>query len=131
MPWTTPADQTTGTLVTASMYNTQGQDDLSFLYGDTGWTNVATFTNSWSSFQTVRYILIGRVVYLDGVMNAGTAASAAFTLPVGYRPSSTNNFTCWTNAGVAVNIVAVSGGGVVTPVQSTGVWLNTIRFPVV
>ena len=133
MPFTNPdtVHRATAGATAPYQWGDTVNDDLNFLNGDTGWTNVVTFTNSWTSFQTVRYILLGRVVYLDGVMSAGTAASAAFTLPAGYRPTAGNNFPCWTNSGVGVNIVTVSTAGVVTPVQSTGVWLNTIRFPVV
>ena len=99
--------------------------------GDTAWTTVPSFTNSWSAFSPApAYIQLGRIVYLRGIMNAGTAASSAFTLPAGYRPAVNMAFPIWTNSGVLVNIVTVAAAtGTVTPSQASGVWLSGISYP--
>ena len=127
MPWTTPTDRTTGYTVTAADWNIV-EDDLTYLYGDTGWTSVGSFTNGWSG--TPAYILLGRVVFLRGAMNAGTANTAAFTLPAGYRPTSSSNFIV-SAGGSATNTIVVATTGTVTPVLSANVFLASISYPVV
>lgn len=95
MPWTDPSTHiwAAGEILTAGHMNTYLEANLAYLYGDTAWTNVASFTNSWTaSSPAPGYILIGRVVYLRGVLGAGTANTVAFTLPAGYRPTVTNYY---------------------------------------
>lgn len=48
------------------------------------------FMNGWHSLdtgRTTRYMKVGDVVYMQGVVTGGGKGSAAFTLPEGYRPS--------------------------------------------
>lgn len=114
MGWTTPTDRSTGYVVTASDWNIV-EDDLAFLYGDTGWTRV-TYTNSWvdqGTDQVVGYRKIGTHVQLRGTMKSGTINTAAFTLPSGYRPPATLPFAVASNG--AFGVLLVDSGGVVTP----------------
>jgi hypothetical protein len=129
MTWTTTTDRTTGYVVTAADWNIV-EDDLAYLYGDTGWTTMSSFTNSWTAGQTVRYILLGRVVYLDGWVGSGTAATAAFTLPAGYRPSSNRAYTGAVGT-TAANTVTIGTDGTVKPSTTANTWLSGISFPVV
>lgn len=131
MGWTTPTDRATNYVVSATDWNVL-EDNETFLYGDTGWTAVALFTNSWTTATfTPGYILLGRIVYLRGAITGGTANTSAFTLPAGYRPSQAAQFICvLNNLSTAMN-VAVSTGGLVTPLTSATVWLSNITFPVV
>jgi hypothetical protein len=119
MGWTTPTDRATGYVVSATDWNIV-EDDLSFLYGDTGWTNVASFTNSWGAGSPApAYMLIGRVVYLRGTLTAGTANTAAFTLPSGYRPSAAMTIAVASGSSGTDNNLAFATSGTVTPVTST------------
>ena len=129
--WATPNDFATGHVVTAADWNnfmgTNG--DLAFLFGDIGWTNVPAFTNSWAASGTAPgYILIGRTVWLRGAMSAGTANTAAFTLPAGYRPSQTVNVLV-NNGAASANLLTVNTTGTVVPLNSATVWLNAVSFP--
>src|SRR6204780_5697 len=83
-------------------------DDTAFLYGDAAWTNITSFTNSWSaSGSAPGYILSGRIVYLRGSMLGGTASSAAFTLPAGYRPTMTSWFLVSNNGTITSTAVQI------------------------
>lgn len=98
---------------------------------DSAWTAVAAFTNSWTSSGTPpRYIMMGGVVYLGGAMIAGTAGAAAFTLPVGYRPSQ-SILTLVSIGNATANLISVSTAGLVTPLNAANVWLSGISFPTV
>lgn len=130
MGWTTPTDRSTAYTVTAADWNIV-EDDLSFLYGDTGWTNVSAFTNSWTTGGlSPAYILIGRVVYLRGNIQSGTANTAAFTLPSGYRPSM-NGYWTVINTGTTLNRIEVQTSGAVIPLNSALTYLSNVSFPVV
>ena len=131
MPWTTPTDRATGYTVTAADWNIV-EDDLTFLYGDTSWTTVSAFTNSWiSASGPVGFILIGRVVYLRGALSSGTAATAAFTLPAGYRPKSIGLAMIVLVSGTTVNALTINSSGTVVPTNSATTRLDGISFPVV
>ena len=131
MGWTTPVDtRATGYTVSATDWD-QVQDNLLFLFGDAAWTTVSAFTNSWVAGQTVRYILLGRVVYLDGWIQTGTGNTAAFTLPAGYRPSANRNYATQTGTSGTTNSVLVGTDGTVKPFTSTSTWLSGISFPTV
>lgn len=61
--------------------------------GDASWTNV-TYQNSWVTYVSlgdpVQYRkLSSGLVVIQGAASSGTAGSAIFTLPVGYRPTAT------------------------------------------
>jgi hypothetical protein len=133
MPWTDPSTHiyATGEVVTAATLNTFVEANLMFLYGDTGWTNVSSFTNSWVSVSQPAYILIGRVVYLRGSIGSGTAGASAFTLPAGYRPTLAMSWTVNTNTPGAPNTITIATSGTVTPSTSTNTSLAGITFPVV
>ena len=132
MPWTTPTDRATGYVVTATDWNIV-EDNLTYLYGDTAWTNVITFTNSWHD----RFCAplhprsgTGRLSYEERYQ-VGTANTAAFTLPAGYRPSQAQQFTCALNSSSTPLNVVVNTTGTVVPLTSQTVWLANISFPVV
>lgn len=104
------------------------------LIGDTAWTTVSSFTNSWTAGGVApAFILLGQVVYLRGTLLAGTANTAAFTLPVGYRHSAVNTFWIVATApgSTTTNLVNVTSAGVVTPLNSGSTVLSSISFPVV
>lgn len=93
-----------------------------------GWINVSSFTNGWSvattySSPTVDYYKdsTGRV-WLRGCVLGGTASSSAFTLPVGYRPTTnrTGASTAWNSGGDAnVARIRVMATGNVTVYQQS------------
>ena len=115
MPWTTPTDRLSGYTVTAADWNIV-EDDLSFLYGDTAWTVVSTFTNSWTAGAgfVPRYSKTGNMVTMQGVVTGGTLAAAAFTLPAGYRPTGfTLGFAVAANN--AFGRLTVTAAGLVIP----------------
>lgn len=120
--WTTPVDQSTGHVVTATEYNTEIEDDLSFLYGDTGWTNMTSFSGTWAAGGVQpRYMIIGRFVTIQGQISSGTINTAAFTLPSGYRPSENLTFAAAVNPGASATFGAftVASTGVITPQVGT------------
>jgi hypothetical protein len=131
--WTTPVDRAAGYTVTNTDWNTNlgANGDTAFLYGDTGWTNVGSFTNSWTAGGVAPgYILIGRVVYVRGIITGGTINLAAFTLPSGYRPSLQWYYATVANA--AFGYGTVTPAGVVTPVAgSTTNHIVCFTFPTV
>lgn len=104
----------------------------------TPWTGL-TFTAPWvnygSVYQTGQFRKIGNdIVYLRGLVAGGASVtgSAAFTLPVGFRPSSRVQFPIDHNgnsagavtidtAGVG-NIYWISGDG--TYASLTGIWFS-------
>lgn len=53
MAWTTPVDQSTGTLITATIFNTQIIDNLTYLHGDAGAVTINN-TITAPSFTTVQ-----------------------------------------------------------------------------
>ena len=117
MPWTDPTTHiwAAAERLTAANMNTFVEANLAFLFGDTAWTNVATFTNSWTAGAPApAYILIGRVVYLRGMVTGGTINTAAYTLPAGYRPSATQRIAVPANG--AFGYFSITTAGVVTPV---------------
>jgi hypothetical protein len=63
----------------------------SFLGVNDPWTDISSFTNSWtnynSSYNSAGYYkdALG-VVHLRGMISSGTMGNSAFTLPSGYRP---------------------------------------------
>jgi len=77
-----------------------------------------TYTNSWvdagAPYLIAGYYLDGfGVVHLQGSIKSGTINTAAFTLPTGYRPTSTLTFAVVSNN--TIGGVTVSSAGVVTP----------------
>lgn len=101
-------------------------------------TLVSTFTNSWVNYDANRpagYVKQGVYVVLFGLIKSGTVGSAAFTLPVGFRPTSMSGqerlFAVTSNA--LFGVVGVSDGGAVRPVVGSNVYfaLDGIVFSTV
>ena len=87
-------------------------------YGDDTWTDVSSFSNSWvnygGGYSNAGYKKIaGDCIKLRGLIKSGTVNSAAFTLPVGYRPPASTLFAVDSNS--AYGRVYVSSAGVVIP----------------
>lgn len=85
-------------------------------YYASGWINASSFTNTWTAGgagNTPRYLRVGPVVYLNGIVTGGTLGQPAFTLPSNYRPSQTQRFGNSANAVAGVLVIATTGG--VTP----------------
>jgi hypothetical protein len=106
--------------------------DLSYVYGDTSWIAVASFSNGWSNFGSgvtaAGYRKVGTVVFLRGGITGGSANTAAFTLPTGYRPIGIEEFAV--AAGGSFAQWKVDSSGVVTQ-QAGGTGINdlsTIHF---
>ena len=96
-----------------------------------------SLTNGWAQFDAanrpVGYTRRGGVVYLRGWIAAGTEAAAAFTLPVGFRPSQDQTFGVIAGGSATTGRVNVLANGQVVPVApGTVSWapLDTISFPV-
>lgn len=94
------------------------------------------FTNGWTNFgsgySTAGFYKdpLGRV-HLKGIIKSGTAGSAMFTLPTGYRPAQ--DLIVGTNANLAVASVGIHasgivGGGGVTAGSNTWFSLDGISF---
>jgi hypothetical protein len=88
-----------------------------------------TFTNSWVDAGSTAYTKDHmNCVTLRSVISSGTMSTAAFTLPVGYRPVVQESFVVNSNAGLG--IVTIFTNGAVTPVAGNNayVYLSGIRF---
>ena len=118
MAWTDPTGHiyAVSEVLTAATMNTYVEADISFLYGDAAWTAVS-YTNSWvdmgAPFIAVAYRKVGTSVRLRGGMKNGTLNTAAFTLPVGYRPGATAIYSCLSNS--LLGAVSIASTGVVMP----------------
>ena len=97
------------------------------------WT-APTFTNSWVDFgsglQAAQYRMVGDEVELRGTIKTGTIGTAAFTLPVGFRPQASIGFAVDSNG--AHGRVSIASTGAVTPDigNTASVRLDGIRFSV-
>lgn len=110
---------TAGATLTAAQMNQIGQDS--------DWTNIPTFTNSWTAgTRAPAYRKIGNRVQLRGLINAGTA-NAAFTLPTGFRPPQTVLLS-GVNTAATVTAVTIDSAGVYTPQQAQNHSLDGISF---
>ena len=106
-------------------------------YGDEAWTDVSSFLNSWVNYASGSYANAayklgpGSTVTLRGLIKSGTVNSSAFTLPVGYRPSTNLLFAVGSNAAFGLVQVQSSGNVVpITPSNNTYVSLDSIIFSV-
>ena len=83
-----------------------------------GATGEPAFTNSWGNAGGVEAAGFWRtpdgMVHVYGGITGGAVATAAFTLPAGYRPSATRNIPALGGGG-AVGFLTITNGGVVTP----------------
>lgn len=92
-----------------------------------------TLINSWVnfglSFNNAGYMKDSMgFVHLKGLIKSGTIASAAFTLPVGYRPGADTAYP--TNSNSAFGIIQVLANGNVIPLQGSNAffYLEGITF---
>jgi hypothetical protein len=96
--------------------------DLNASLASTAWTAV-TFTNSWvdlgGAFQTCQYRKVGDIVYVRGYMKTGTINTAAFTLPSGFRPPASLEWSTMSNG--ALGQIRVDSGGIFNPVTGSNV----------
>jgi hypothetical protein len=97
---------------------------------DSGWINVSSFTNSFVSAGTApAYRKLNGVVYLRGNVQSGTAGTAAFTLPSGYRPSVSGTYSIQQYGTANMNYITVDTAGNVTP-NATSAWLSGVAIPI-
>lgn len=99
---------------------------------DTGWTTLSPaggWSNSGAPYANLAYRKIGNVVRLRGVLSgSGTVGSTIFTLPSGYRPSSTGMYRLAGGTGMDFNIAT---SGVCSPASGTAtgqISLDGIQF---
>lgn len=99
---------------------------------------VSTFSGTWANAGGV-YLSAGYYkdpfgrVYLQGRISGGTSGTAAFTLPLKYRPKGTVAYQVADPAGNS-GYVTITSAGVVTPTSTSGtpaVNLDSISFRVV
>lgn len=96
------------------------------------WTN-ATLQNSWVSggapWFTPGYYKSNGIVRLRGMVTSGSSNATILTLPTGYRPASTCEFGCVSQAGTIGRIQVTSAGAVVQVVTTvTSISLDVIAF---
>jgi hypothetical protein len=91
----------------------------------TAWT-APTFSNGWINFggayNVAQYRKIGDIVYLRGMIKSGSIASAAFTLPSGFRPPSDTILVTIQND--QIGHLIVNSTGAVIPNQGTNNWYS-------
>jgi hypothetical protein len=92
-----------------------------------GWTAVPAYSNGWGDFGSpwVRgeYRMVGDLVQLRGLINAGTIGSTAFTLPTGMRPPRGYHFGTDTSAN-AHGQVRIDTDGSVVPSNGSNVYIS-------
>jgi hypothetical protein len=97
-----------------------------------------TLQNSWvvydSTFNQPRYIRLGRVVYVQGLIKNGTTTvgTALASLPAGYRPGHNYIFTTLAN-NTLVRLDVQPGGSIALGMAAPSnlfLSLDTIIFPV-
>lgn len=89
-----------------------------------------TLTNSWvnlAGYQPFQYRRVGNRVLIRGSISSGTAGSAAFTLPVGYRPPVNSGYIA-SNGTTGASFVSVNAAGTVIPSASATTHLGLIEF---
>ena len=98
------------------------------LQTDSGWQVVSSFSNGYSG-NSVAYRKVNNIVYIRGNISGGTANTAAFTLPEGYRPSTIEHVVLVQKFGTMVgSYVTVGTDGQVTPMENAA-WLSGISYP--
>jgi carbonic anhydrase/acetyltransferase-like protein (isoleucine patch superfamily) len=104
--------------------------------GERDWTDVSgSLLNSWQvyggTYGPPAFRKDGNdVVHLRGAVKFGTAATAIFNLPAGYRPAYTSDFAITTYGGYQFGVIEISVAGNVTAAAGAtgGVWLDGISF---
>lgn len=87
-----------------------------------------TLLNSWvangaPSGNPYYYRDSSNVVHVQGIIKNGTLSSAAFTLPVGFRPAGDQYFSCVANGALGVAYVQASTGNVI-PQSGSNVYFS-------
>jgi hypothetical protein len=100
--------------------------------GDQVWSSVVGYQNGWTyygaPYVTARYRKDGQgFVHLAGTIKSGTMAAAAFTLPVGYRPSGQLIFPAASGSTTRIDVKA-DGTVVPTTGTATSCALDAITF---
>lgn len=104
------------------------------IFGPRKLYTVTAFTNSWVNYgQTWKSAAYWKdpfgIVHLEGLIKSGSVGSAAFTLPLGYRPSADCLFGIISNSAIGRVDVNSSGGVVpLSPSNNTWVQLDGINF---
>jgi hypothetical protein len=97
---------------------------------DSGWIQVPSLSNSFVSGGIApAYRKLNGVVYVRGNAHEGTAGTTMFTLPSGYRPSTTVVLLAQKFGTSAGTYITVNTDGTVVP-QDNAAWLSGIVFPV-
>lgn len=99
-----------------------------------GGTGQPAFENSWVNYDTLTFYgarfwkdPMG-LVRIEGLIKSGTIPAAAFTLPVGYRPSNGHLFAVISNGAIGRVDVAPTGQVVVQAGNNAYVSLAGIAF---
>lgn len=96
-----------------------------------------TMQNGWvaygAGYSSPQYRKVGDIVYVRGSIKSGTLGSAAFTLPLGFRPLLAEVQACRGVSGLVA--IALSATGTVTPATQHGatnaaVALDGIQFSI-
>jgi hypothetical protein len=122
-----------GDPITVADFNQSVRDNTNWLYGDTAWQSIGTFTNGWTAGSPPpQYRRSGNIVTLRGLVTGGTNSTPAFALPVGYIPYSPLFIACVANTALYC-IAAIALTGAVTPGLTSpevGIYLDSIHFDV-
>lgn len=94
------------------------------------WSPITVFTNSWVAGSTAPAYnkKSDNFVVLRGFITSGTVGTAAFTLPVGYRPIAQCSFGVNSNSAAGIVTVATNGVVSVNAGNNAFVYLNEITF---
>lgn len=102
---------------------------LNNISSEEGWVTPA-LTNSWvnlAGYQPFQYKRAGSRVLVRGSINSGTAATAAFTFPAGFRPVANNGYLA-SNGTTGVNFVTINSTGTLVPAVTGVTHLGLIEF---
>jgi len=88
-----------------------------------------TFTNSWANGGSAAYTKDNmNCVMLRSFITSGTVGTAAFTLPVGYRPVTQESFAVNSNGALGIVTVATNGAVNINSGSNVYLYLSNIRF---
>src|SRR5262245_27405448 len=123
MAWTTPVDQSTGFLVTASVYNTQIIDNITYLHNGlpgTSYTNILNPTTSYSAPANTTGLYIKS--WGAGGAGGGAPSNVANNASVGGggAAGSYAEKLLLANIGTHTTAVGVGGTGVSAGTGNTG-----------
>lgn len=116
-------DQNNGLGLVGGALVTGGDSSVHFI----GTAGQPAFTNAWANFgggfnNAGFWKDADGTVYLQGMISAGALTTAAFTLPVGYRPAG--NLDKSTAANGAFGFMVISTTGTVVPQVGSNVWFS-------